>query len=362
MIVGLLIALASCAPPTAPGLVTESHKDAVARFGAAVWNLRRERLLTAAKQLEAAAKQDPSATTPKRELIKVYAQIGREPDAIRIARELLQSNPSDVDTAHALTRLYYSVGDLKEAVAVAKQAIEIGVPIARADKAVSLYRDVATIGEKADDPTTAARALTKAVDLLVGERAEVIAARAFTPRDADAIAAECLERLGKAQAKLRLFEEAAGSFESAARLFADPKVNDPSAALRLAWNLSGVYEAQGNPTAAIRHLNVFLRLKPITTEPYERLARLLARPGAGMRLSRSWGGSWMPTARTSRSRSCSRRNWPAIRAVSARPIASSGNSWPRATTRSSWRWSSGRTRERGGRARSSRCSIRLLAS
>ena len=130
MIVGLLIALASCAPPTAPGLVTESHKDAVARFGAAVWNLRRERLLTAAKQLEAAAKQDPSATTPKRELIKVYAQIGREPDAIRIARELLQSNPSDVDTAHALTRLYYSVGDLKEAVAVAKQAIEIGVPIA----------------------------------------------------------------------------------------------------------------------------------------------------------------------------------------------------------------------------------------
>ena len=113
------------------------------------------------------------------------------------------------------------------------------------------------------------------MDLLVGERAEVIAARAFTPRDADAIAAECLERLGKAQAKLRLFEEAAGSFESAARLFADPKVNDPSAALRLAWNLSGVYEAQGNPTAAIRHLNVFLRLKPITTEPYERLARLL---------------------------------------------------------------------------------------
>ena len=75
----------------------------------------------------------------------------------------------------------------------------------------------------------------------------VIAARAFTPKDADAIAAECLERLGKAQAKLRLFEEAAASFESAAKLYADPKVNDPSAALRLAWNLSGVYQAGGTP-------------------------------------------------------------------------------------------------------------------
>ena len=120
----------------------DDHKDAVARFGAAVWNLRRERLLTAAKQLEAAAKQDPNAATPKRELIRVYSQIGREPDAIRVAKELLERNPSDVDTAHALVRLYYSVGELKEAVAVAKQAIEIEMPIARADKAVAIYRDL----------------------------------------------------------------------------------------------------------------------------------------------------------------------------------------------------------------------------
>lgn len=279
MIVGLLIALAFCAPPTVPGLVTESHKeahkDAVARFGAAVWNLRRERLLTAARQLEAVARQDPAAATPKRELIKVYSQIGREPDAIRIARDALERDPSDVDTAHVLARLYYSVGELKEAVSVAKQAIEIEMPIARADKSVALYRDVATIGEKADHPAIAALALKKAVELLVDERAKVIAARAFTPGDVDAIAAECLERLGTAQTKLRLFKEAAGSFEAAAKLYADPKVNDSSAALRLAWNLSGVYQEKGESAAALKHLNTFLRLKPISTTPYERLAKLL---------------------------------------------------------------------------------------
>ena len=52
MLAGLFVAIAICAPLTQPGLVPDAHKDAVARFGAAMWNLRRDRLLTAAKQLD----------------------------------------------------------------------------------------------------------------------------------------------------------------------------------------------------------------------------------------------------------------------------------------------------------------------
>lgn len=282
MFAGWFIAIALAASPGEnPEISPAAHRDAVARFGAAVWNLRRERLLTAARQLEAAAKADPAATAPRRELIRVYSQIGREPDAIRIAKEVVKRDPTDVDSAHQLARLLFDAGELAEAVAVAKRAVEIELPLARADKAVAMYRDLATLCEKTDDPAAAAVALGKAVELLVEQRRDVIKARAFTPKEADTAAAECLERLGKVHVKRRRFDAAASAFEDAARLFGGPLVEDPSAAARLAWNLSGVYQARGDAPTALKHLDRFLKLRPIAPEPYERLAALLRDAGRG---------------------------------------------------------------------------------
>src|SRR5262249_13731935 len=149
MIPGLLVALALCAPPAptspSPAASSESHKDAVAKFGAAVWNMRRDRLLTAAKQLEGAAKLDPDATAPLRELVRLYPQIGREPDAIRVAKQILAKDPHDTEIAHALARLLFDAGELKEAVAAAKLAAEATFPAEQADKAVAVFRDLAAL-------------------------------------------------------------------------------------------------------------------------------------------------------------------------------------------------------------------------
>src|SRR5207237_695598 len=82
-----------------------TRRAARARDGAALWQGRRDRLLSAARSLEAAAKQDPDATAPLKELVRVYSRIGREPDAIRAARRVLEKEPTDADTAHALARL-----------------------------------------------------------------------------------------------------------------------------------------------------------------------------------------------------------------------------------------------------------------
>jgi tetratricopeptide (TPR) repeat protein len=280
MVAGLWVALALAAPASEPPAL-EARKDALARFGAAVWNVRRDRLLTAAKQLEAIAKQDPNAAEPRRELVRVYAQLGREPDAIRIARQVLEKDPLDADTAHTLARLLFDVGDLKEAIAAAKVALAIELPIERADKTVAIARDLATLCEKANDPATAAAALGRATEVLVEARKEAIAAGAFTPVEADTLAAECFERLGKARTKLKRYEDAAAAFEAAAKLYQNPRVNDPSAAARLAWNLSAVYQARGEPALALKHLETFLRLKPTSPEPYARLAKLLQDAGRG---------------------------------------------------------------------------------
>ncbi|MFO0821817.1 MAG: tetratricopeptide repeat protein [Gemmataceae bacterium] len=289
MVAGLLVSLALGAPPAedqAPGLRShtpaEAHKDALTKFGLAVWNLRSERLITAARQFEDAAKTDPDATAPLRELVRIYSQLGREPEAIRIAKQVLARDPQDVDIALALANLMFNAGEMKEAVAVAKLAAEIPLPTEQADKAVRMYRDLARLCEKANDAAGAELTLRKAVTWLTLKRKDVLATGAFSPQDVDTAAADCLERLGKAQTKLGKFDDATESFTAAAKLYADPlKANDRGSAALLAWHLSGVLQAKGEPEAAIKQLEPFLKLKPIASEPYARLAMLLRDAGRG---------------------------------------------------------------------------------
>jgi tetratricopeptide (TPR) repeat protein len=286
LIVGAVLLTFGADPAPAPGAhppgASEARKDALARYGAAVWQLRRDRLLSAAKSLEAAARQDPESAAPLRELVRVYSQIGREPEAIRAARRSLERDPTDVDTAHTLARLLHDAGELADAVAAAKLAAESPALADRPDKALAVYRDLATLMEASGDPAGAADALRKAVDLLTEDRAAVLASGAFTPKEIDAEAADSWERLGRALVKAAKYDTAAGAFHSAHKLFADPrKVNDPAAAARLDWNLSGVYAASGEPARALPRLEAFLKLGPQAIEPYERLATVLRQTGRG---------------------------------------------------------------------------------
>src|SRR5204863_9000639 len=164
---------------TSPGS-PDARRDALARYGAALWQVRRDRLLSAARSLEAAAKQDPDATAPLKELVRVYSRIGREPDAIRAARRVLEKDPTDADTAHALARLLHDAGEGKEAVAAARLAAESPELADRPDKAVAVYRDLARLLDASGEPAAAADALRKAVDLLNARRKELAAVGLFT--------------------------------------------------------------------------------------------------------------------------------------------------------------------------------------
>ena len=285
MVAGLLVGAVLCAaaepdaPKVAPGAM-EGHRDALARYGAALWNLRRERLLTAARQLESAAQADPDATEPLKQLARLYAQLGREPDAIRTARKVIAKDPSDFETAALLARLLCDAGELKEAAAAAKLAVESKALAEKPADAVRVYRDVARLCERANDLAGAEAALRKAIEMVTEQRAAVIAAFAFTPKEADGEAADCLERLGHVLVKRAKYGLAAEAFAAAAKLYADPRRgDDPASAARLDWNLSGALEAKGDHEAALKRLEEFLKLRPRNPEPYQRLARLLAAVG-----------------------------------------------------------------------------------
>jgi tetratricopeptide (TPR) repeat protein len=279
LIFGAVLACAGGPPAGTEELapaVPEARKAALARYGAGLWQARRERLLSAARVLEAAAKQDPDSTAPLRELVRVYSLIGREPEAIRAARTVLERDPHDADTAHALARLLFDAGELTEAVTVAKIAAENVNAADRPDQALGVYRDLATLLDKAGDPAAASDALRKAVELLTENRMAVLASGAFTAKEIDAETANTFERLGKLFVKQGKADAAADAFWSAHKLYADPaKGNDPNAAARLDWNLSAAYAAKGNPAAALAHLEAFLNLRPVAVEPFERLVALL---------------------------------------------------------------------------------------
>ena len=272
------------APPDAAGVGprTEPHMDALATYGAAVWNARRDRLLRAAAGFEAAAKQDPTATAPRKELVRLYAQLGRDTEAIRLARQVLDADPDDVETAHTLARLLFDGGEVNEAVAVAKRAAESPTLAGRPDQALAVYRDLATLCDRAGDPASAEAALRKALARLTENRKAVLASGLFSPRELDAECADTHERLGKLLVKQAKFDAAEAEFKAAHALYSDPtRADDPYSAARLDWNLSGVAAARNDPAAAVDHLDRFVRLKPQAVEPYERYATQLRLAGKG---------------------------------------------------------------------------------
>jgi tetratricopeptide (TPR) repeat protein len=273
---GLVAGILLLTPVDPPREWAPAHRDAVARYGAALLQARRDRLITAAAGLEKAAKDDPAATEPLMELVRLYSQTGREPDAVRVARTVLERNPTDAEASLALARLLFGLGEVQEAGAVAKAAAAGIDSAARPERAVAVYRDLGTILEKSNDPAGAADALGKARDVLILQRKRLVVPGGYTATEADGVLADCHERIGKALVARKQSEPAVASFRAAHALYADPKrLGDHAAAARLDWNLSAALAASGDTTAALRHLDAFLKLRPQSVEPYERLADLL---------------------------------------------------------------------------------------
>lgn len=255
--------------------------DALARYGAGRLGVGRGQLPAAAKDLEAAARADPAAVAPLRDLVAVYTDLGRDPAAIRTARRVLAADPADADTAHALAKLLFAAKRYKEAGDALAAAVDSPRLDGRPTKRLAVLRDLARCREAGDDPAAAADVLRKAAKFLADNRA-ALRKDGFTPVEIDRQAADAAERLGRALVRREQFDEAAAAFRTAHQLAADPaRANDPAAAARLDWNLSSVLQAKGDVVAALAHLTRYLDRKPPGVEPYERLAELLRATGRG---------------------------------------------------------------------------------
>lgn len=282
MIPVLLLALATApervpATPLAPD--EAARRDALARYGVGLLRDAADRPADAAKQLEAAAKSAPESPAPLRPLVKVYTDLGRDAAAIRTARKVLELDPADADTGHALAKLLFDGKRFADAVVVLKPAAESPRLADRPAKRLGILRDLDRSAQLAGDFASAADACRTAITLTETARESLLKSGVFpTATDLDREAAEFHERLGKALTARNQFADAATAFAKAATLFAE-KANDPTAAARLNWNLSGTLAEKGDAATALDHLKKFLALKPSGTAPYERLVELMSKLG-----------------------------------------------------------------------------------
>ncbi len=286
LIVGTLV-LAAAAQPPADGM-PEARRAALARYGAGVWQARRDRLLTAGKSFEAAAKLDPTSAATARELIPVYLDTGRPDAAVRAARTVLAADPRDIDAAHTLARLLFEAGDAAGAVAVLKPVVDDAKLVERPDKALAVWRDFARLLADTGDTPGAVAAHRKVLALLADRRAAVLATRLYTPKEVDAEAADTHERIGTLFAAAKDFDAAAESYRKAAASYADAtRAGDPAGAARLQWNLATLHAAKGDGNTAVAYAERYLasvfalKLKPRGAEAYELLAANLRAAGRG---------------------------------------------------------------------------------
>jgi Tfp pilus assembly protein PilF len=264
-----LIALALAGPPADP--------DAVARYGVGRLARDRGRLPQAAKELETAARADPAAAAPHRDLAAVYHDLGRDAAATREARAALAADPDDVDTARLLGRLLAAAKRPAEAADALDRAAASPRFAGHAPKALGALVERARYRTDAGDAPATAAAWQAVVRFADGRR-DALKRDGFTDAEIDRNAADAEERAGKALAAARRFDEAAAAFRRAADR---GRASDPAAVARSHWNAATLLAARGDPAAAAGEVEAFLRFRPTGPEPYTRYAELLREAGRG---------------------------------------------------------------------------------
>ncbi len=260
----------------------QQTRQNLANYGYARLIARRGETPQALKHYERLSADAPEALLPKRDLVPLYLELGRDVAAARVAREVLIADPTDIDTAHRLGRLLYEARQHAEAADVlnaARQQPGIG---ARPTKGLSICKDAAQATTLAKRPS--AMAWQAVVAHLQRHRPKLIA-EGTSEQDFERELATAYERLGESLAKAKQPAAARDALLSASAIYADPnRANDRAGALRLDWNLATLYAEAGDPAQAIATLERYLSHQPTSASPYERLAEYYRQANAGQQI------------------------------------------------------------------------------
>jgi tetratricopeptide (TPR) repeat protein len=255
-------------------------REARARFGVAIISQRQERLIEAVGTFEKAAKLDPESLEIRRALIPLYAVIGRDAEARRLAGEVLDRDPFDPETAFQYARLLRAAGRAADAIPVLQKAAGGKDARERPERLLFLLSDLVDLLEKQGDFAGAAKAEEGIVKTITERREQLLYGNGFTREDLQASLARAYEGLGRACVKTKEYDRAVAAFRGARDTLL--KSDDPDAkhqAVRISLNVSEVAASQGKWAEALEALDAYLEHGPAEVAPYETKVELLRKLG-----------------------------------------------------------------------------------
>jgi tetratricopeptide (TPR) repeat protein len=257
-----------------PILDDTARREALAHYGMGIWFANRNQLASAARELEQAQRRDGDSLAVARELVRIYAELGRDDAALRIGRDIVKRSPSDFETARVIARLERDVHRHAEALAILKQALASN-PLAKkpADR-LRLLRECGLAATAAADHVSALEAWT-AMAKHIEQDLDRIRARNYDPMELHRERAFAFEKQAHAAIQLGNAERAMTAASTMQAILADTtRGNDPLGVPRALWLKTLAFEARRDFPAAIESLTAYIKYQPTDIEPYSKLASL----------------------------------------------------------------------------------------
>jgi tetratricopeptide (TPR) repeat protein len=255
-------------------------RDARAHFALGIIRQRHEKLIEAVSTLEKAATLDPDSLEVRRALIPLYAVIGRDDAALALARQVIDRDPFDLDTAFQYARLLRADGRGADAIPALQKAAAGKDAQERPERLLFLLSDLFDLLEKQGDFAGAARAQDGIIRTITEKREQLLYGNGFTREDLQASLARAYEGLGRACVKTKEYDRAVAAFRGARDTLL--KCEDPEArhqAVRISLNVSEVAASQGRWADALEALDAYLEHSPAEVAPYETKIELLRKLG-----------------------------------------------------------------------------------
>ncbi|MSU79742.1 MAG: tetratricopeptide repeat protein [Gemmataceae bacterium] len=256
-------------PKTAPTRQDLEQRDALKKYVLALTLIHDEKYADAMKLLEESAQLDPNAPAVFRAQTPILIGMRRYSDALASCGKVVALDPGDYRSWYSLAKLSKTLAKYPEAIAAMESGLKAAELKDHPEVAQQMLFELGGLYESVDRPGRAADAYSKAAVIL--EHPEAIEAKGDFPREAIlARAAEMHERIGQLYRQAKQYGPSLEAMRKAQTLA-------PDRAARLSLQMAQIADEQGDLKTSLGHLDLYLRTRPLSADPYDMRVSLLRR-------------------------------------------------------------------------------------